>query len=153
MKLPGIDADRIARKLWQGADPPRGDVLKRLGFDTLVLCAAQRQHPASDFPGLKVIHAPFLDNAWPDKPMADGAARKVVAELAAGRRVYVACAAGLNRSGLVVALTLWYATGRPGVECMWQVQERRSGALFNPTFALLLFHLPPRGRARLRARA
>jgi protein-tyrosine phosphatase len=146
-----LDAHRIAPKLYQGANPPKGPALKSLGFDTLVLCAMEHQDPASDYPGLKVIHAPMDDNAWVPRETAMRAAREVACEIKAGRRVLVVCHQGRNRSGLVSALALWFM-GKSGVEALWQVQTARPDSLSNQFFARFLFFLPPR-YARRRARA
>lgn len=145
-----VDADRIAPRLWQGSRPPTGLTLAQRGFDVLVLCAFY-QPPPEEFPGLQIARAPMHDSyAIPD--VAFDAARLVAVQLAVGQRVLVTCEAGFNRSGLVSALALWYLTGKPGVDCLWQVQTARPGALFNKVFAATLFHLPAR-RQRLRRAA
>ena len=52
----------------------------------------------------------------------------------AGERVLIRCQAGMNRSGLVMALTLMHA-GRSAGEAIGLIRERRSaGALFNNAF-------------------
>lgn len=146
-----VDADRIAPRLWQGARPPTGPTLAQRGFDVLVLCAFY-QPPAEEFPGVRVARAPMHD-AYAIPDVAFAAAKLVAAHLAAGHRVLVTCEQGLNRSGLVSALALWYATGRSGVDCLWQVQAARPGALFNKVFAVTLFRLPARLRRQRALRA
>lgn len=142
MMLKVIDANRIAPKLYQGANPPQGSAVRRAGFDVLVLCASEHQYPAALYPGVKVIYAPMWDEASVPKEVAFPAARAVVHELRKGSRVLVCCNMGRNRSGLVTALALWCMTGRSGVECLWRVQTARPKALSNKFFALFLFHLP-----------
>jgi hypothetical protein len=141
-----IDANRIASKLHQGAHPPPGPFVRLAGFDVLVLCAQERQPPAGSYPGVKVYSAPMDDSAWVPREMAMGAAQVVAKEIRAGKRVLVCCNMGINRSGLVNALALWLLTGKPGKECLWQVQERRPGALRNSAFAIFVGMLPARRR-------
>jgi len=144
-----VDADRIASRLWQGSRPPTGPTLAQRGFDVLVLCAFF-QPPAEEFPGVQIIRVPMRDMlAFPRVAFAAG--KLVAAHLAVGHRVLVTCEQGINRSGLVSALALWYLTGKPGVDCLWQVQMTRLGALRNKVFARKLFGLPARGRVQPRA--
>ncbi len=46
----------------------------------------------------------------------------------------VTCMAGINRSGLVSAVTLHMMTGRSGKDCVRHIQQCRPGALRNPRF-------------------
>ena len=99
-----IDAHRVAPMLYQGAVPPEGHVLRRLGFGMLVLCAIEHQPRGASFPGVRVMHAPFDDAGDPvDRATwetARAASREVAKQLLKGRRVLVTCHKGLNRSGL-----------------------------------------------------
>jgi protein-tyrosine phosphatase len=144
------DVSRIAPKLWQGAEPPRGPYLKAHGADVLILCAKELQLPAAFFPGVEVFHAPLEDK--PRAPnseeiaIASAAARFVVANLRAGKRVLVTCQMGLNRSGLVSALALRELTGTSGLACLQHVRAQRPNALFNNHFGAFLAALPARRR-------
>lgn len=138
-----IDANRITTNLYQGSNPPHGPVLRQAGFDVLVLCAMERQYPASAFPGVSVIHAP-MDDGYTIPDLAAPTALRVAHLVRQGKKVLVVCNMGLNRSGITNALALWYLTGMPGHACMWHVQTRRPGALFNNDFAAYLSRLPPR---------
>lgn len=140
-----IDANCITPRLWQGSDPPKGSVLQELGFHTLALCAQEHQYPSKFYPGLRVLHAPLDDSFYVPADEAMSAARVLADEHRVGRKVLVVCHMGLNRSGLVSALTLWHLSGRAGADCLGCVQARRPGALFNPAFAGFLRHLPPLG--------
>lgn len=142
----GFDADYIAPKLYQGSAPPPGPELRARGFDLLVLAAEEIQPPAWAFPGVRVIYAPSDDSSHIPESTAHPAAQEVARYLRAGKRVLVTCAAGLNRSGLISALALWYATGRSGRECVAQVQKRRAYALCNTWFADYVSSLLPRGK-------
>lgn len=136
------DVSEIAPNLYQGANPPQGATLHELGFDVLVLCAEERQPPPSAFPGLRLIYTPMDDWRVVPKALASAVARQVAQEVRRGRRVYVACNMGCNRSGLVVALTLRLLTGKSGLECVRHVQRRRPSALFNHWFRGWLVCLP-----------
>jgi hypothetical protein len=100
-------------ELWQGADPPVGPFLNRLGFTNLVLCAEELQHRASLYPGVHVDYLP-LDDADYIPPNVMPMGQRVARMVHAGRRVLVACHMGINRSGLLVAVALWHLTGAPG---------------------------------------
>jgi protein-tyrosine phosphatase len=100
------------------------------------------QHPEEAFPGVRVVYAPMDDSAYVPKLFASRVAILVAREVRAYRRVLVCCHAGLNRSGLVCALSVRCLTGWPGARCLSHVQERRSGALCNTAFAQWLIELP-----------
>lgn len=137
-----LDAHRIMPRLWQGADPPRGNTLRRLGIDVLVLCALECQPPADHFPGIKVLHAPMDDIRWVDRDLVLKTSARVAELHKRGARVLVCCHMGLNRSGIVSATTLWRLTGWPGQHCVEHVRDKRPGALFNLTFADFIAQLP-----------
>lgn len=133
-----FDVDRLAPKLWIGSAPYGGDVLKAMGFDTLVLCAQEYQPPASSFPGVRVIHAPFDDAPELDaatQELVKRTARQVAGEVQRGRRTLVTCMAGRNRSGLVCARVLMKLSGAPGHLVVDHVQRLRKNALTNDVFA------------------
>lgn len=118
-------------------------------FQVLVLCAKEVQPSSRHFPYSTVVRCPFDDSL--DEPLSRHTARMVTqtANLVAWhlrreRRCLVTCNAGLNRSGLVTALTLHLMTGFPGFECVRIVQEERPGALFNPQFVRMIEALPAR---------
>ncbi len=146
----GIDASRMARKLYQGSYPPEGDTLRRVGFDVLVLCAKEWQPPDDRFPGVRVMRVGLSDSGTPmsddEWHAANTVAIQVARALRAGRHVLVTCQAGRNRSGLVVALALYFLTLAPGRACVQHVRRARhapSGlALTNPYFTAALANLP-----------
>jgi protein-tyrosine phosphatase len=104
----------------------------------VVLCAIEHQPPASAYPGIRVLHAPFDDASEPvDEATwetARQASREAAKQLLKGRRVLVTCHMGINRSGLVSALTLLRLTPMSGEDAVRTVQSRRPGALSNPYF-------------------
>lgn len=160
----GLDATRIADRLWQGAFPQPGSYLARRGFSLLALCADEWQPPGYLYPEVQVIHAPNFDG---DEPFtqelyekARGAARCVANHWRNGGRALVTCAMGVNRSGLVMALTLAdLAPTAPMEDIIKRIQTlRRRGqyyGLCNPDFveALLLGHVPIRHRRRAGGRS
>lgn len=138
-----LDADEVAPNIFQASIPTRGTLLRDHGFDVVVLCASSYQPPASEFPGVHVIHAPNEDEQdWPPPKFrlqeAMRAAKEVAALVKQGKRALITCQAGLNRSGLVSALVIHLIYGWSGERCVRQVQKRREDALFNRQFVAIL---------------
>lgn len=148
-----LGAGEVAPGLWQGSRPPEGSVLANLGINVLVLCAMEVQPPAERFPGVEVLHAPNDDDF--ERPptrqelgIALATARQVVQALQAQKTVLVTCFAGLNRSGLVSALTLHFLEGISGEVAIKRVRAARGfRALGNPGFKKALRTLAPKGIA------
>lgn len=148
-----VDASEIYPGLWQGSVPPRGDALKSLGFTHVVLCAHEFQFddPNDVFDDVEVIRCPFEDFEqgdsyessrskfnWPTCAIQTG--RKVADHVRLGSRVLVTCAAGFNRSGLVVGIALSLITGLDGRKICQRIRERRSViALSNTLFTKCLY--------------
>lgn len=124
-----INADEIVPGLWQGALPPKGEVLTLMGYECLVLAAIEFQLPKEWFPGLHVIHAPNEDDGSPltkeQLGIALAAAQQVALRVQDRQKVLVTCAQGINRSGLITALALRFMYGWPGERCIKQVRTRR----------------------------
>jgi len=144
--LPEVDATCVYGNLYQGSRPPLGTVLRRLGFDVLVLCAQEFQPDEGRFPGLQVIHVPFDDDptTLPDRSVLRGvveAGQHVANALSEDKKVLVTCWMGLNRSGLVSALALHLLLDLPGREIVRMIRSKRHGALSNPIFAELVHRL------------
>jgi protein-tyrosine phosphatase len=136
--LSQLDAAQVAPNLWIGAAPPQGDLLGEIGFDALVLCANNWQPASSQYPGVEVHHAPFRDAPDVTKKelkTALRAAEWAAERLTQGKTVLVTCMAGLNRSGLVTALSLSMAAGFDPATCGELVRSARGpDALHNPSF-------------------
>lgn len=137
-----IDADLVAKNLAIGSAPPEGIELAKKGVSLLVLTAKEHQPPASHFPNVKVIHAPFVDQFF--DPLSKGTLKKLdkVADKVAetmkdGGMVLIACRAGKNRSGLLAGLAL-RKLGVSGKEAVQAIQKNRPGALSNPRFRKLI---------------
>lgn len=93
-----------------------------------------------------MIHAPNEDDRKRDPTREElagalAAAKQVCKDLKAGKRVLVTCQAGLNRSGLVSAISLHLLYGWEGSQCVRQVQLRRPDALFNLGFVHAILRL------------
>lgn len=133
------DFDPIIQNLFQGAAPPYGETVAKLGFDTLVLCAKENQREDL-YPGIEVVLAPGDDDVRVERMMRDlptwqQAAQIVAERVASGKKVLVTCMAGLNRSGMVTALALHQITGWSGKDIVEHIQASRDMALCNDTFA------------------
>lgn len=141
-----MSLDRIHKGLFQGSRPLPGYVLGHEGFKLLVLCAEEYQPAANNFPGVQVVYAPNDDDSsrLPTRDelrLAIQAARQAVPVLEGGGKVLSTCHMGLNRSGLVSALTLHLWLGVSGEQAIRLVQRGRRGALRNPGFVACLSRL------------
>jgi hypothetical protein len=146
-----IEAHEIVPGLWQGSKPRTGRTVAEAGFDVAVFCAREYQPSSTYFPGVQVIHAPNEDDPlYPiskeELQTAVMTATRLQRLLEDGKQILVTCMAGINRSGLVVALTLHKAFGYSGRTCIDIVRERRQfhdgEALRNPQFVDALLKLP-----------
>lgn len=138
-----LDMTCIAPRLWQGS-VLRGDTLKARGIDVVVLCAADFQPGDEYFPGVEVVRAPMVDDyltaaTW---QTARAAARQVVGAWREGKRVLVACLAGRNRSGLVMALALADLWHVGMADIVHHIRRYRKDALRNETFVAALRSRP-----------
>jgi protein-tyrosine phosphatase len=154
-----VEADEIVPGLWQGSYPKYGEHVAGAGFTLLVFCAGEIQPPAEDYPGVRILHAPNSDDYVSKIPrdrlqIAIEAAKTVAKEIQGGGKALVTCAAGINRSGLVSALTLHFLHGWPGTECIARVQKTRVSqrhhmtALDNPQFQAALRKLKAVAKAK-----
>jgi hypothetical protein len=124
--------DEVVPGLWQGDFPERST--DPILFDDVVSMTAEA------IPSVKVglgglwLHVPTWDDVVRDPETIRATARLVAARVSAGRRVLVHCAAGLNRSGIVVARALMYQ-GRSVSEAIALVRAARGPwALSNGDF-------------------
>jgi hypothetical protein len=150
-KLPNLDADRVAPKLWVGAYPRPGG---HSGLHPLPLPAATEAVRAAGVSAWVRVAwelAPHfrIDDADPPQPgtfeLAAEATEVVDRYLRRGHRVLVTCNLGQNRSGLVVGLALVRSFGLGGAEAVARVREARGPrALSNRAFAEWLASQRPR---------
>lgn len=137
-----LDINKIAENLYQGAIPPKGEVLSKKGFDVVVLCAEENQD-VEGYPEVQVICSPGDDTDDLDRFARDLvhwkiSAARVANAIRKGKKVLVTCMAGLNRSGMVTALALHDLTGWSGEMIVKHIKSRRRWALCNDTFAQYL---------------
>lgn len=153
--LRGVDATRIAPKLWMGSYPPTGRTLADAGFRVLVLCTLDMEgpHESVDFPGVILLRCPLDDGYLGEvqRKQTHAAAALVVRYLKRNMRVLVCCAQGRNRSGLVVSLALHALTGMNGKKAVALVRRLRGvnlpegyEALMNPHYRTHLERLETR---------
>jgi hypothetical protein len=130
----GVDATKIATRLYQGGAPPTGSAVRDAGFDVLVLCA--REYQETDFPGVELIFCPLVDGPMTAEVWrtAVWAAYEVAKAVRASKRVLVTCVQGRNRSGLVNALALRMLYEMPGAAAVLLVKTVRKNALTNDAF-------------------
>jgi len=131
-----IDATKIAPRLYQGSAPPIGKAVAQCGFDVLVLAAIEYQPPDELFPGAVVLRAP-IDDAPIDRSswrIALTAANRVASAVRKGQRVLVTCNMGMNRSGLIVALSIHILTGQDSKNVVQHIKRMRRGSLSNRSF-------------------
>lgn len=149
-------ADFLARfssggEIWQGGIPLFPEELDAAGVRMVVLCARQYQpghHMVSGVrrSGARIVCAPMEDDELTpqDAMTAQAAARQVVQAVRRGARVLSTCRGGINRSGLVSALSIAALTGCSGARAVEIVQEGRPEALTNESFVEFLCRIPAR---------
>lgn len=136
-----LGASWISEHLWQGGTPPIGDIVHLAGIDLLVSCQQELVPMPEYFPGVAIHYCPLRDSYDPTDLEVLGAQQ--AAEVAAinvtnKRNVLIHCAAGLNRSGFVMALTLKQVLGLTGYQARLIIQSNRHGALFNEVFCRII---------------
>lgn len=130
------DAHEIYPCLWQGRWPKHGARL----FDVIISMA----QPVIPYEHQQVYHFPIRDVLFAHEmnrlfhEKVETASRIAADAVSESKRTLVSCNAGLNRSGLVVALALRKLTDCTGIEAAERVQAKRPGALYNGNFIKLL---------------
>jgi protein-tyrosine phosphatase len=101
-------AYKVHENLWIGSAPSIGHTVSQF-FSYLVLSAVEYQ-PIHCFPGVHVLPVILTDHGSPmtfeEKKLAVAAAGKIISILPENKPILVSCHKGLNRSGLLCALTL-----------------------------------------------
>jgi protein-tyrosine phosphatase len=146
------DASAIAPRLWVGAAPPIDSTLPKV--DLLALCAAEIQPERLAFQGA-VLRCPIPDDALDaeERKLVMTSSVVVARAVATGQRVLVTCAAGMNRSALVVALALHQLTTMSGDQIIAHIRKHRSPkALYNQHFQKIIQTIVGDGRPKARRR-
>lgn len=136
-----LGASWISEHLWQGETPPFGNAVKQAGIDVLISCQREFIASAAEFPGVLVHYVPLRDCYDPTElEILSAREAAVVAKTSVlnKQNVLIHCAQGLNRSGLVMALTLKSLLGLTGYQARLIIQANRQGALFNETFCSII---------------
>jgi protein-tyrosine phosphatase len=121
-------------------------------FDLYVGCAVELKPPRSIMGKFKTMWVPLSDTEWEfrDRPeeinMLVGAARQIAAQVMAGKKVLIYCNMGMNRSGLMMALTLMQL-GYSLNEALSLIRARNRCTLSNDSFMAALEHIE-RGMGR-----
>lgn len=132
--------DWIVPNVAQGSYPG----LKGTAFqhaDILVLCAEEHQAKGLKAPpGKTIIRLGFDDDSYRPIPPEAGKifhahAKQLGAAALSGRKVLITCAMGLNRSGLMTALTLMHGYRMSPTDAIKLIRGRRhKDCLCNPMF-------------------
>lgn len=130
----------IENKLYMGMHQRPGALSE---FDVVVGVAKEKPVYPIDHPNAEVVYVPLADDGPPtptEWEQAKDTANRVHAFIEAGKRVYVGCSMGINRSAWVVALVL-RKRGITGKEAIAMIRERRGSiALTNQFFEALILH-------------
>lgn len=124
-----IESSEVFDHLYVGSVPPRGPHVAAAGFSHLVLCAVEHQYESREFPGVRVLHCPFMDHGdvvmnREIMSMIFLAGHAVADAVRAGGRVLVTCRAGQNRSALVAAIAM-QRMGVPPRDTVVALRKRR----------------------------
>lgn len=147
----------IVPGLAQGAYPGKHPGPPTEGFhvaDVIVFCAEEKQPPKGYRAptGKLVVRVPFDDDIYRPVPPEVGQIFHEVAAgtakyLKSGAKVLSTCAMGLNRSGVITALTLMHAYGMQPNDVIRLIRGRRhKDALMNPMFEQFIRHQRVRSR-------
>jgi hypothetical protein len=137
-----IRPDEIVPNLWQGGYP--GSWLH--DFEAVVNMTPDLCPEIPGFTGVYVQHAMNDVDELPDMDALGSIVDFVVSSVGAGRKTLVHCHAGLNRSGLVVALALVKMGRKPVDAIALQRSARDSFVLCNRTFERYVLDLDPETR-------
>lgn len=138
------DQDMLVKGLWQGSRPLIGEYFGR--FDLVVFCANEFQPNKRQIEELGIREA--LVAGFNDSPFLDGddykainlAVSTVSARLRAKETILVTCMAGMNRSGLVSALSMMDAYDFTADRAIKTVRRARGPfALGNDTFLRMIY--------------
>jgi len=130
--------DSIAQGSYPGLRSAREEFLHA---DILVLCAEEHQAKGLKAPpGKTIIRLGFDDDIYRPIPPEAGQifhahAKQLGQAALLGRKIMITCAMGLNRSGLITALTLMHGYRMRPADAIKLIRARRSSdCLCNPMF-------------------
>lgn len=104
--------------------------------------SAEYQPPDSEFEGVYVARHPMYDAELSPQDYVAALRMSSLVDAVRGRggKALVTCWAGLNRSGLVSALSLIYFDEMLPDEAIRAIQAKRLGALYNWSFLSAIRH-------------
>ncbi len=114
------------------------ETLEAHGIDTVIDLEGGLDHGVPTVPNQCLyIYFPIYDEDLPSLAKLHGIGRLGASLIQSGHRVLSHCGMGFNRSALVAGLILC-ELGLTGPQAVARLRERRTGALFNDTFASYL---------------
>jgi hypothetical protein len=129
-------------KLYISADREDWSIAKEYMISVLIDLDGELDRGVPYLPdGIIYIYFPILDLNLPNIERLNAVARLGADLCRQGQAVLIHCLLGLNRSALVLGVTLTYL-GFTGKEALEIIKEKRPGALFNEVFAQYLASLP-----------
>ncbi len=91
--------------------------------------------------GLKYFHAPIEDHSCPDPETLKRIVEKIFDEISGGRKILVHCAAGLGRTGTVLAAYLMVRDDLTPEDAIKAIRELRPGSIEpNQEYSLFEFY-------------
>jgi hypothetical protein len=126
---PELRPDEIIPGLWMGGAPDDGYA------DFEIVIDLEHEQPGCDFDGEIHLHWGIDDGAFmPDEATAIALAKFAADCVRLGAKTLIHCSAGLNRSGLITALTLQELGYQPRAAIALIREKRSAWALCNRTF-------------------
>jgi protein-tyrosine phosphatase len=132
--------DKIAQGSWPAVSSRGKDEVFKLA-DVIVLCAEEHQARRLQAPhGKRIVRLGFDDDIYRPIPPEAGQifhahAKELGRAAIGGHKILITCAMGLNRSGLITALTLMHGYRMRPSDAIKLIRGRRSSeCLCNPMF-------------------
>lgn len=120
--------DKIHDSVWQGGYTSVMEAAEQV--DRIVDLTSGNRYSATDLPSeVKVVNFPMRDGPLPDLAQLAKLVRRLAKLVEDGEKLYVHCASGINRSGLVGALLIREIGDVTGPEAIEIVEQRTEGPI------------------------